>query len=210
MEQKGAWSCLPGWTCLNLSVQSWQQRALLFLTSLSKVAPGAITSPDGLIHPVISTQCSPLLCSCAHVMHWNKLLWCKPCFAICGMPWLAPVPDGFQGQSLSRSKSMWPACRAVLEQHRTYWHEQNSLGAYGVHWQGHRSSSSSLLSDRLARKRRLAHIYGTAAGKDRRTCQQGPADRRLAVWLGWQGAAGWTSASRDAAYELGGFQVKVQ
>lgn len=87
---------------------------------------------------------------------------------------------------------------------------RNSLGAYGACWQRHQSSSSSSLSDRPARKWRLAHICGTAAGKDRRTCQQGPADRRLAVWLGWQGAAGWTSASRDVACELQGSRVKVQ
>lgn len=83
--------------------------------------------------------------------------------------------------------------------------EKNSLGAYRAYWQEHRSSSSSLLSNGPASKWRLAHICGTAAEKDRRTCQQGPADRRLAVRVGWQVAAGWTSASRAVNYMVLGW-----
>lgn len=114
-------------------------------------------------------------------MHWGKLLWCKLCFAICGMPWLIPVPDGFQGQSLSRSKSVWPAYRAVLEEHRACWQREK------LTWnlRSALAGASRLISFLAVQQagRRLAHNCGTAAGKDRRTRQQGSADRGLASGL---------------------------
>lgn len=212
MEHKWVWSNPAGWICLKLPVQVWQQRALFFLTSLSKVAPGTITSPDGLIHPLISTGCPFLLCSCAHVSSCTGINYCDASSALQFVACL-----GWQWCQMVFRDNPWADPRAC-DQHTELFlnstvhigREKNSLGAYGTYWQGHRSSPSALLSDRLARKWSLAHICGTAAGKDRRTCQQGPADRRLAVWLGWQGAAGWTSASRDIAYKWYGSRVKVQ
>lgn len=106
---------------MKLPVHIWQQRALLFFTSLCKVAPGTVMPPDGLIHS--SPTRLLFVCPC-QLMCWDELLGCVLCFVICDMPWLTPVPDGFQGQSLSRSKSVWPAYRAVFEQHCTYWQRE--------------------------------------------------------------------------------------
>lgn len=60
-------SNLPGWIQLKLPVQVQQPEGFILLTSLSKVAAGTVTSADGFIHPVISTGCPFLLCSCARI-----------------------------------------------------------------------------------------------------------------------------------------------
>lgn len=145
-------------------------------------------SPDGLIYPVFSTD-SPFLPACCSVpcqlMPGDELLGCRPCSEICGMPWLTPVPDGFWGQSLSRSKSVWPACRAVFQQHCTYW--QRGKLTWSLQGTLARAleliSLCTLLSNIPARRWRLAHSCEVARGKDRRMCQQGPAGRTLVVHL---------------------------
>lgn len=176
-----------------------ETESFTLFTSLSKVGPGTRTFCDGPIHPLISTHCPFLLSSCARVSLGTVINYCGASSALQFV-----ACHGWHRCQMVFRDNPWADPR-VCDQHTELFlnstvrigREKNSLGAYGAYWQGHRSSSRSLRTDGPARKWRLAHICGTAAGKDRRTCQQGPADRRLAVRVGWRAAAGWTSASRD-------------
>lgn len=127
-------------------------RALGFFTSLSKVAPGTITSPNGLIHPVISTGCPFLLCSCAHISSCTGVNYCDASSALQFVACLGwyPCQMVFRDNPWADPRACDQHTEPFLKSTVHVGREKNSLGTYGAHWQGHRGSSRSLPSNRPA------------------------------------------------------------
>lgn len=88
------------------------------------------------------------------------------------------------GQSLSRSKGLWSAQRAVLEQHCTFWQRGKPSLELLEPWQEHWSSAVPGCPP----ARDGSHLWGCCRAGWRHG-PAGPADRGL-VWPGWPGAAG--------------------
>lgn len=124
------------------------------------------------------------MCPC-QLMPWDRALGSQLCFAICDTLWLTLLPEGLWGQSLSRSKGLWLAQRAVLEQHCTFWQRGKPSSELLEPWQEHWSSAvPGCPQDTWAGSR----LWGCCRAGWRHS-PAAPADRGL-VWPGWPGAAG--------------------